>query len=530
MIDIRDFSFRYASSGHFALKNVDLRVEDGEFVLVAGPSGGGKSTLLRVINSLIPHFYGGEYLGSVSVYGKNPICTPPRDMSSIVGTVLQDPENQILMNRVETEIAFGLENLGLSGDLITKRVEEVIDLLDMVGVRHRKTAELSGGEKQKLAIAAVMAKHPKVLLLDEPTSQLDPKSAESILGVLSRLNAELGLTIILVEHRMENTIYLADRMVIFDKGEIIAEGNPREVIRRVDLDKIGVGYPPVSRVAVRKNSEVIPLNVKEAQKYLREYLEGVKIPQNVKRFGEVMLTFKNVKFSYGKRKVLRGVNLNVRKNEVLGIIGRNGSGKTTLGKLMVGIYRQSGGIIKRRVSSKESGMVFQNPNLHVIGDSVFEDVAYTLRARGEIDVKRKTEEVLKYLGIEHLREKNPLDLSGGEKLLFALATVLVFKPRFLVLDEPTRGLSWAHKKRLVSIIKEYSRGRGIVVISHDVELIARVSDTVALLSSGRVVLRKRTRDMLTSSLTYSTQINKLVQRFPEVDQNIMLEEDLGVPV
>ncbi len=505
MIEFRDFSFRYPG-GDYALHNVNFKVEQGEFVLLAGDSGSGKSTLLRALNGLIPHFYSGEYCGKVVVYGLDPREIPPREISRYVGTVLQDPENQIVMSTVEREIAFPLENAGLKWEEIEKRVEDILDLIGINQLRDRKVDELSGGELQKVAIASAMAMHPRALLLDEPTSQLDPRSAEEILNLVTRFNEELGITVIMAEHRMENTLHRADRLIVLNRGEVVEDGEPRIIASRVDLDSLGVGYPQVSRIARMLGEEYLPLTVKEAWKTL-----GKKInPRDAKitaKGGDKIVELRRVSFSYGSRRVLEGIDLDIRRGEALGIIGRNGSGKTTLAKVIAGILEPQRGRVKYRIPKDSVGMVFQNPNLHVMGDSVRENLEYTLKARGEN--MEKVKRSLEFLRIKHVEDRNPMDLSGGEKLLMALGTVLVFQPDLLILDEPTRGLSWKHKMHLAGIIEEYKREHGVILISHDMELVAKVADRVALMSSGRIVLEGSTPDMLSGTLTFSTQVNKL---------------------
>ena len=529
-IEVMKLGFKYSGTDEFALQDVSLKIESGEFVLITGRSGSGKSTFLRAINSLIPNFYGGEYLGKVLVSGKNPACTPTRDMAHVVGTVLQDPENQILMSTVEREIAFGLENSGLGVSIITRRIEEALDLLDIADIRHRKIVSLSGGEKQKVAIAAAMARHPRILVLDEPTSQLDPKSAENILATLRRINEDLGITVLIAEHRTKTTMHIADRLLVFNDGSLEGDGEPRLIAQKLDLDALGVGYPPVARVARHYGLPHIPLTVKEAQKILNLNINAMSIGEEERKRSDAVVEVKNLKFSYNKRAAINNLSFKLYKNEIFGIIGRNGSGKSTLAKLIAGIIKPKGGRITYKVPKNEIGLVFQNPNLHIIGNSVFEDIAYTIRARGEKDAELKSKEVMKYLGIEHLANRNPMDLSGGEKLLFAMATVLVFNPKVLILDEPTRGLSWDMKKKLVKLLRAYTQHGSVILISHDVELMARLADRVALMSQGNFALVGQRRDMLASTLTFSTQLNKLAQRIGDAESKILIEEDLGVPV
>jgi energy-coupling factor transporter ATP-binding protein EcfA2 len=251
LIKIQNFTFHYSGAQRPALKNINLEIEDGEFVLVTGPSAGGKSSLCRCINGLIPHFYGGKVAGTVEVQGLDTVKHSTKELATKVGMIFQDPENQLVTQDVEREIAFGLENLAFPRDLIAKRIEESLDTLGISAIRHRPIHELSGGEKQKVAIASVLALHPEILMLDEPTSELDPKSSEEVLSIVQRLNDELGITIILIEHRLDRVIQHIDRLMVLDGGRIVIDGNTRDVLHRnyQEISDAGVGMPPVIRLA-----------------------------------------------------------------------------------------------------------------------------------------------------------------------------------------------------------------------------------------------------------------------------------------
>ncbi len=533
MISITDFSFRYASSSRFALRNINLRIFPGEFVLVVGDSGSGKTTLLRSMNGLVPHFYGGEYAGSVKVEQKEVARTAPRELLSLVGSVFQDPENQILMSTVEKEIAFPLENLGMDERDVEKRVEEVLELVGIYHLRNRRIDTLSGGEKQKVAIASALSTYPRYLVLDEPTSQIDPNSAEELLSLLERLNDDLGMGIVLVEHRMERTMHRADRLVVLKDGEIVGNGEPRMIASKIDLDALGVGYPQVTRVARRMQLNYIPLTVKEGRKLLAPYLKNVSIREEKFACSEVLAEINSLHFSYGAGEVIRGLNLRICRGEVLGLMGRNGAGKTTLAKLLTGILKPSRGEIRirgRRIQeigererSELVSMVFQNPNVHLFQDTVEEDVLFSLDKR-----KRKhAEEVMRQLGIWEMRKRSGKELSGGEKMLAAIATIAAREPELLILDEPTRGLSFKFKLLLSRFLKKYAKKHSVILISHDVETIARTCNRVAILSRGRILVEGERREVLSSSMIYSTQLNKVVQGIPDARAlRILVEEDL----
>ena len=534
MLRFENFSFKYSLGNQFAIKNINLKIEDGEFVLVVGDSGSGKTTFLRSINGLIPHFYGGEYHGNVEVHGLKVKDEPPRILAKWVGTIFQDPENQILMSDVEREIAFPLENMGFSRIEITKRVEEALDIVNIANLRHRRINALSGGEKQKVAIASSISPHPKILLLDEPTSQIDPESGEEILSLLERINDELGLTIILVEHRLERTMHRADRLIAFSQGEIVGDGEPRVVASRIDLDSIGVGYPPVARIAKLSGMKYMPLTVKEGRKILLNIFLKAKLREERRKNKNILIQLESINFSYGERRVIRNLNLDIYEKDILGIIGRNGSGKTTLAKILAKILKIDKGKIlfkgKNYYDLKNGfvGLVFQNPNIHLIGDSVYEDIAYTLKAKGEKNMEKRVNKILRDLNIEYLRNRNPMDLSGGERMLVAIGTVAVSNPKLLILDEPTRGLSYGQKMKLSKFIKNYAMERSVILISHDMETVARTCNRVAMLSEGKIIMEGDKREILSSSLTFSPQLNKVAQGFKNlgVDQKILVVEDL----
>ena len=286
MIEIKDLTFFYGDDQEAALKNINLTVGNGEFILIAGPSGGGKSSLARCLNGLIPHFYGGRLKGRVEVEGLETTRHAPKELATMVGMVFQDPENQLVTEDVEREIAFGLENLALPRREIAKRIEEALDTVGIAGLRHRPLHELSGGEKQKVAIASVLALKPRVLVLDEPTSELDPQGAEGVLSIVQRLNDELGLTVILVEHRLERVIHLVDRLIVLNAGEVIADGRPQEALEAhyEELLRIGVGVPPLVTLTQKLKERGVPierisLTVKEGRAVLESaFREGIVHP------------------------------------------------------------------------------------------------------------------------------------------------------------------------------------------------------------------------------------------------------------
>jgi len=530
LIRIRGLNFTYNGADRPALRNINLTIEDGQFVLITGASGGGKSTLCRVFNGLVPHFYGGKIGGKAEVQGMDILKTPPRELATKVGMVFQDPENQLVTTDVEREIAFGLENLGYPKNLIARRIEEALDTASIANLRFARNNELSGGEKQKVAIASVLALHPEILVLDEPTSELDPQSAEEVLRLLERLNDELGLTVILIEQRLDRVVHLVDRMLVMGDGKIIADGTPGEVMNG-DIGGLGIGLPPVIRLMRELKSHNAPVNglpltVKDARLRLQKVLQSVKTADfagggaNLKP----IVNMDKVWFSYGERAVLKNINLDIDRGGFIAVMGRNASGKTTLVKQLNGLLKPSKGKIRLEgVDTRKStvaelsrrvGYVFQNPNDHLFADTVEDEIAFSLRNRGadENHITSAVEVMLDEFELGRYRKSYPRNLSGGEKQRVALASVLVGEPEVIVLDEPTRGMDYILKKKLVDYLDDYRRkGNTVIMVSHDVETIAECAERVVLLSEGRVVVEGGKREVLAKALLFSPQINRLAQ-------------------
>ncbi|NMC61099.1 MAG: ABC transporter ATP-binding protein [Candidatus Methanofastidiosa archaeon] len=547
MIRFKDFSFFYPDSLKPSLDRINVKIEEGEFLVISGPSGGGKSTFLRSINGLIPNFYGGKISGEVLVHGRNASETPTNQMSELVGMVFQDPENQLISNHVEREIAFGMENLCFPNDLMKKRIEEALDAVNISRLRNRITSELSGGQKQKVAIASALAMHPSILLLDEPTSELDPRSAEEVLNVIEKINDELGLTILLVEHRLERVIHHVDRILMIDGGKLIYDGSPRN-IKSEHIENWKVGLPPVTRLSLNFKDRLnngIPLTVKEARLSLKGVLSNPKNKISWERKNSsdrISFSMEKVFFSYdGEKDVLKNISLNVYEGDMIALMGKNASGKTTLVKLMNGLIKQRKGkvlLFGKKIGDysiddliKKVGIVFQDPNLHLFNDTVQEEVAFVLRnlEMEEKLIDKKVEEILRRFKIYQYRNIYPHDLSGGERQRVALASVLVSEPEILILDEPTRGMDYYLKRELISYLRE--KAKTVIMVTHDVETAAEFADRVILLSEGNIISDGNKRDVLSKALLFSPQINRLVQPYTKYgipDDTLTVEEILEV--
>jgi energy-coupling factor transport system ATP-binding protein len=531
MIRFEHLFYHYPGSELPVLRDLSLEVEEGEFLLVIGPSGAGKSTLLRCLNGLVPHFYGGTVAGEVRVDGRDPVTLGPRGMADVVGFVLQDPEAQFVVDKVEDELAFALENQGFDPIIMRKRVEEALDQLNIAHLRQRSVNTLSGGERQRVAIAAVMTLQPRVLVLDEPTSQLDPQAAEEVLDTLVKLNQDLGLTIILSEHRLERVVQYVDRVLYLSgDGQPPLLDEPRAVLGQVDLT------PPLITLAKALDWSPLPLTIKEGRRFARnvvngkqptamvrpEYAKGnsQQIPQHARR----AISVQNLSFSYNGRPALQDVSLDIGQGEFVALMGRNGAGKTTLLKQLVGLLKPDQGQVQiiepgsqrpmntRRADTEDLirviGYVPQNPNALLFNETVQQELDFTRRGHGL--PAGNYDGLLGTLGLTGHAGRYPRDLSVGERQRVALASILVAEPQILLLDEPTRGLDYQQKTALATFLQqEKALGRTVIMATHDVELVASCVDRVILLGDGQVVVDGPARQVMSESLVFASQINKL---------------------
>ncbi|MEA3407236.1 MAG: energy-coupling factor transporter ATPase [Chloroflexota bacterium] len=528
MITFDGVTYTYPDAQMPVLKDLDLEIGEGDFVLVVGPSGSGKSTLLRCLNGLVPHFYGGKIGGIIRVAGRDPIRSQPRRMSSTVGFVFQDPESQFVMDTVEAELAFGMENHNLSQTLMRKRMEEVLDQLNITDLRARRISTLSGGEKQRVAIASVLTLQPQVLVLDEPTSQLDPQAAEEVLTALRRLNLDLGLTVVLSEHRLERVVQYADRMVYLPApGRAPIHGTPEEVLRQTDL------VPPLVALGKALGWSPLPFTIKEARQKARHL--ALEPPpetnqETVTANAPLDVAARDLWFAYDGRMVLKGLDLEIRRGECVAIMGRNGSGKTTFLKHLVGLLQPKRGSVRVRDMDTAHipleriievvGYVPQNPDALLFADTVEEEIAFT-RQNHHLP-SESSRALLQRLGLAEEAQRYPRDLSVGERQRVALASILAAEPSIILLDEPTRGLDYAQKEALVSYLREErALGHTVLLSTHDVELVASAVDRVIILSDGEVIVDGSTREVMSQSMVFSSQINKLLR-----DERYLTVEDV----
>ncbi|MGN6598277.1 MAG: ABC transporter ATP-binding protein [Actinomycetes bacterium] len=524
MIRFDDVTFRYDEAGRPVLEHVDLDIPEGELCLVMGRTGSGKSTLLRLVNGLVPHFTGGLLSGRVTVDGRDTRTHPPRELADVVGLVAQDPRSSFVADTVEDELAYAMESLALPPDVMRRRVEETLDLLGLADLRHRALATLSGGQAQRVAIGAALTAAPRVLVLDEPTSALDPGAAEEVLAALQRLVHDLGMTVLLAEHRLERVVQYADRVVLVPgNGRAVVVGQPAAVLATSPV------APPVVELGRLAGWEPLPLTIRDARRAaapLRARLEPLThdLPERRPPVpATVVARLERVGVRRGPTVALRDVTLDLRSGEVLAVMGRNGAGKSTLFGTLVGLHRREHGQVallggaravdpqsdKPTTVMTRAGLVPQDPGDLLYADSVAEECREADRDAGA--PPGTTAGVLERLAPGIDPAVHPRDLSEGQRLALALAIVLAASPPLLLLDEPTRGLDYAAKSRLVAMLSQLAAaGHAVVLSTHDVELVAELADRVVVLAEGEVVADGPTADVVVASPAFAPQVAKIL--------------------
>jgi len=517
IIEVRDLWYRYPGISEPALKGLNLEIEKGEFVLLTGPSGCGKTTFCRCLNGLIPHFYNGDLRGEVIINGLSIRENTINKLATHVGLIFQNPDNQIFALTVEKDVAFGLENLGIEKNEMLKHIDWALDRTGLKEMRQRATYELSGGQKQRLAIASILAMKPKIIVLDEPTSFLDPIGAEKIFKVLQALNKEDRITIILIEHRIDLAARYVNRVILFNDGKIIDDGPPEKVFSAEESRLAGVGIPKIIQLGKRLrrmgvNLENLPLDTLMFTEKLKEKLvnkrisllaePNTKVNRMIEDSGNSpIIKVCDISYSYPNGvEAIKNVSLNISKGEFVAIMGENGAGKTTLVKHFNGLLRpQIGKIFIDGIDSatmsvaalaRKVGLVFQNPDDQLFSENVEEEIKFALKNFGfnkEI-IEKRVNWALNLLGIERYRKSSPFILSGGERKRVALASVLAWDPDVLVLDEPTIGQDYAQKERLRHFLLQLrSQGKTTVIVTHDVEFVVDSKPRILLMSQGRII-------------------------------------------
>jgi energy-coupling factor transporter ATP-binding protein EcfA2 len=513
MLTFRDVTYRYPGRDEPALDDVTFSVEEGEFVVVAGLSASGKSTVVRAAAGLVPHFHGGAFGGRVVVGGLDTRNHGPAEIAAVAGTLLQDPETQVVLNTVRSELAFPLENRGHRPAAVARGVEEAALALGIAQLLDRSTHELSGGELQRVALAAALAGRPRLILLDEPTSQLDPVAGDELVWLLRRLNAEWGTTIVLVEHRLERCLAAADRVLAFDRGRLACDASPRDFLGWA-AEHVPALETPAARLIARAGLRPPPAGVKDARATLREHGFEQQPPavwtgeERRKRRRSILkrsradrsepaaLEVRGLWHEIDKGKaILRGIDLSLQPGERVALMGRNGAGKSTLLRHAAGLLRPTRGKVAAR---GRVALLLQNPGDYLLHDTVGDEAPEGARAAA---------------GLEVPADRNPRDLSGGERQKLALAVVLGAgeQPAVVCLDEPTRGLDRGAKGDLTARINRLSAaGSAVLVAAHDPEFAAAFADRVVLLADGRVIADGPTKEVLTGGWYFATETARIV--------------------
>lgn len=525
ILSIKDLTFSYPNKENFALQNVNLSINSGDFVVVCGQSGSGKTTLLRMLKKEIaPH---GEKQGAVYYKGEDVEKLDDKISAQKIGFVFQKPDQQIVTDKVWHELAFGLESLGYDSDYIRLRVGEMANYFGITSLFRKKTTELSGGQKQLMNLASVMAMSPDVIILDEPTSQLDPITANDFITTLKKINDELGLTVIIIEHRLQEVFPIADKVAVMEDGKVICYDTPRNVCEKLSNHPMSQGFPSAVRIWQKSGSKgECPLTVKEGRNFINLNFSERKLPlRNTIPNTEDIITLKDVFFRYekGGNDILSGTNLSIKKGEHFCILGGNGSGKTTTLKILAGLlkpYRGKVIIDNNKMTKKNTAdfnrlgvaMLPQNPESVFLKSRVIDDYTELCKIKGieKSDYEDKINSVAEKLGIKDLLENHPYDLSGGEIQKCALGKVLISKPKILLLDEPTKGVDAYSKLSLSKILQEIkSDGVTIITVTHDVEFASIVADRCGLFFDGEVLSSLVPQEFFSKNNFYTTASSRI---------------------
>lgn len=497
LVSVRSLTFRYRERPEPALRDITFEAQAGELLLIAGASGCGKTTLIRCLNGLIPRSYKGELSGEILLDGKSIANLPLARISQMVGTVLQDPERQILGTRVRNEVAFGLENLGLPREEIIQRIDEALTYLGIHHLRDRETFNLSGGEKQKVALAGVLAMRPKILLLDEPLASLDPASAQETLRIVRQMVDE-GMCVLMVEHRVEDVLKIhPDRVLLMEEGQIRYLGDVEGLYQVVNYREIKL---PASEILKRAHHAPPPS--------VLQVLPSVQAePQTTEP--APLVRFEQVCFGYEtKPNVLQDINYEIRRGDVIAILGANGAGKTTLVKHAIGLLKPTSGRVlingvdTRHLSVAEIartlGYVFQSPSHMLFAPTVYDELAFGPRNldHPKLQIEKEVMEALDIVNLSGREKEPPLSLSFGQQKRVSIAAVLAMRSRILIMDEPTAGQDYQNYMEFMDAIVQLPNIEAILFITHDIDLAIIYANRIALMSEGRLVADGKPQEVL----------------------------------
>ncbi len=556
MIQIQELTFKYTGSKHNALENITLEIEKGGFVGIIGESGAGKTTLCNCINGLIPHHYTGDFYGSVKVDGEDTFDVDAGKLALKVGSVFQDIESQLTGYFVEDEILFGLENFGIPADQIEKRITSALETLGISELRHREISTLSGGQKQKVVFAAILALEPQILVLDEPTGELDPASSVQIFALLKKLNEEKGITIVIAEQKIMLLCEFVKKLIVLEKGTCVHYGEIRSTLtHQKEMEEAGINCPRVLTLTGKMEKEnLLPvnctgegricLNVNEAAEIVKKAtmsLSGSTRQSLTKRDPRVkpeddttisgndtkdtVLSFQNVSFSYNETANVKNLNVNIHKGDFTAIIGSNGAGKSTFSKLCNGLLKPSAGDVlvldkntkKEKVSNlaKHIGFLFQNPDRQICCGTVREEIAFSLRNNkvSEAEIKTRVENTIKEFGFNP--DTEPFNMSRGQRQRLCLACLIALKPEILILDEPTTGLDYRECMEVMEKIRQLNEnGTTVIMVCHDMEVVLDFAKKIIVMNRGEILGEGPARKVLNDD----TLLNKARLLPPQIAQ------------
>lgn len=532
-IKLENLTYSYPYSDSQVLSDINLELKKGEFVLLVGPSGCGKSTLVRCLNRLIPEISGGSFSGRVLLQGKDLKNEKIRKLALEVGMVFQNPETQLFRMTVAEDISFGPENLGLPIIEVLSRVEKALKAVRLEKLRNHFIFTLSGGEKQRTAIGGNLAMDPEILVLDEPTSDLDPAGTQEVLELLRKLNEEKQTTLILIEHKLDLVFEMADRMLVMDKGRLIFDGKPFEILCReeVTLKKLGIHPPQLTEIAHMLGMDYEVSIVPSYENVLKRLAELLQVPatrqlenhkwQKPETSSSILPSEENLPFVRIENlcyrledgsEILKNINLDIKSGDFLALLGHNGAGKTTLAGHLIGFYRPSFGRILingkdiERYStaqlSKKVGYLFQNPDSQIFMDSVIKEVRFGLENVGipKEEIEKLVNESLETMELSAYKDRHPHSLSRGQRQRLAVASILALEPDLLVLDEPTTGQDRGHILKFLNKIRELNKlGKTVILITHDMELVAEYAERVVVMKQGRILLDGPTANVFSNT-------------------------------
>ena len=504
ILECNDVSFTYKNQTLPSISHINLKVEAGDFILCTGATGCGKSTLLKTFNGLIPHEMGGTLQGRILVGGEDSKTIPVAELSRTVGLMFQNPDDQIFSTTVADEVGFALENMGMPAAERKQRVAETLAWVGLAGREQNSVHALSGGERQRLALAAVLAVRPRVLALDEPISQLDPRGALELLSVLENLNREHGITIILVEHRLHEVMPLCRHVLVMDEGATVWYGTRDEAFRDPAVFlRLGLRIPQTVHICHALGIVADTSGIKDTVKCIRSHypacagagVESFPKPYEAVSAGEALLSVKDLTFCYEKngRKILDGIDLQISGGQFIAMMGHNGAGKSTLLQHLCGLLATQQGEVRVagqvvRGLERRVGMVMQNPDLMLFNSSVKDEVTFGWRQAGGKNNMPDWERLLQRIGLAGTAERFPLALSQGQRVRVAIAALLVCGPELLLLDEPTTGQDLGHIDDIMELLQEYVAGGGSVILcTHDTEVAVRYAGRVLVMTDGKVV-------------------------------------------